>query len=223
MTSSIWHFVRNKRVGPILWLLCFQFPLVEYLVSLGTTFPYSRTDNYISDLGSVHCAVLTSGFTAAAHRVCSPFHNWLNASFVLEGTLAGAGAFFMRKLLPTIKLMRFSLILLYITGVGFAMAGFAPNDVNLPVHYTGAVFALLGGGMGMVLFGAATFTESSTFGLALLTLASGILSLTGTVLLSSGMTLGIGVGGMERIAAYPYLVWLTLTGMYYLARPVASR
>jgi hypothetical membrane protein len=213
------NLLGSKKLGPIFWLLCFQFILVEYLVSLATTFPYSRIDNYISDLGSAHCAVLTSGFTTAVHKVCSPLHDVMNASFIIEGLLIAAGTVFMRKLYPSGKLIGTGLFLFIITGIGFVMAGLAPNDVNLPVHYTGAVMGLFGSSIGMVLIGLGMLVQKQpSTRLALYTVASGVVAIAGTVLLSSGLTLGIGVGGMERVAFYPYPVWMTLTGIYYLRR-----
>ena len=209
----------SKRLGTLPWLLCFQFLVAEYVVSLACPFPYSRFNNYISDLGSVHCAVLTSGFTAASHQVCSPLHVVMNASFVIEGVLIALGAVFMRRLLPAGRAIAIALVLFFITGIGFMMAGFAPNDVNLPVHYTGAVLGLFGASTGMLVVGGAMLAQrSAPTWLAVYTLASGIVASAGTIFISSGVTLGVGVGGIERVAFYPYPLWLMLTGFYYLSR-----
>lgn len=214
----------NRKLGTVPWLLCFQFLLAEYTVSLACPFPYSRLHNYISDLGSVHCTVLTSGFTQAAHQVCSPLHSVMNGSFVLEGVLIAAGVVGMRKLLPKGRAMSAALVFFFfITGIGFVMAGLAPNDVNLSAHYTGAVLGLFGASIGMLVAGAAMLAQNSApTGLALYTLASGITASAGTILISSGVTAGIGVGGIERVAFYPYPLWLMLTGASYLARSGAD-
>ena len=94
------NVTRTNKVGPTLWLFCFQFMILEYWVSLHCPFPYSRLQNYISDLGSVHCSTLSTGFHTAARTVCSPLHAVMNTSFIVEGALISAGALFMRKLLP---------------------------------------------------------------------------------------------------------------------------
>jgi len=219
MSITVDHVSEQRKTGPIIWLFSFQFMLVEYLISWTTAYPYSYFDNYISDLGSAYCADLTSGFTDAVHRVCSPLHNWMNLSFVVQGVLLAVGAVYMRKRFPAMKPIRFSLLLLMAAGVGFVAAGLAPNDVNLPVHYAGAVLALFGGGIGITLIGATLLgQESNGTVFALLTIASGVLSLGGTILLSSGITLGLGVGGMERVAAYPVELWPVLAGAYYLLK-----
>lgn len=219
MSNAADHVSEQGRTGPIIWLFSFQFMLAEYLISLTTSYPYSYFDNYISDLGAAHCADLTSGFTDAVHRACSPLHDWMNLSFVAQGVLLAIGAFYMRHRFPATKPIRIGLLLLMIAGAGFVAAGLAPNDVNLPVHYTGAVLALFGGGIGITLIGATLLGQKSNgTGFALLTIASGVLSLAGTILLSSGITLGLGVGGMERVAAYPVELWPVLAGAYYLLR-----
>jgi hypothetical membrane protein len=141
----------------------------------------------------------------------------MNASFIIEGVLIGAGAVLMRRSLPAERAITIALLLFVIAAVGGVMAGLAPNDVNLPVHYSGAVLILFGGGLGMTLIGGTMLARrSAPMALALYTVASGIVAFAGTSLLAGGVTLGIGVGGIERVGFYPFPIWLTAIGLYYL-------
>ena len=215
--STTFNVTRTNKVGPTLWLFCFQFMILEYWVSLHCPFPYSRLQNYISDLGSVHCSTLSTGFHTAARTVCSPLHAVMNTSFIVEGVLISAGALFMRKLLPPGKMVGVATVLFVIGGIGAVVAGLAPNDVNLRVHFMGALLILFGGSVGMMMVGIATLAQavsSRLFGAY--TLASGLTALAGTVLTFRGITLGLGIGSIERVGFYPLPIWLAITGIAYL-------
>ena len=108
-------------------------------------------------------------------------------------------------------------VLFVIGGIGAVVAGLAPNDVNLRVHFLGALLILFGGSVGMMMVGIATLVQavsSRLFGAY--TLASGLTALAGTVLTFRGTTLGLGIGGMERVGFYPFPIWLAVTGIAHL-------
>ena len=45
----------------------------------------------------------------------------------------------------------------------------------------------------------------------------GIITLVAVVLLGAKVYLGLGAGGMERIIAYPLIIWAIGTGAYFMA------
>lgn len=214
LTARLW-------IGPALWVLCLQFFVSEFIVGRAWPSPYSMANNYISDLGSVHCAVLhgISAVKLNIHPVCSPLHSWMNGSFVMLGFLVAAGTLLTGGLFPAGKLTRVALALFVVTGIGYMLVGFAPNDVNLPVHYGAAAVSLFGQNIGMILLGIAlSRSDGSMRVLGYYTLLSGILALTATFLLAANVDLGLGIGGIERVAIYPFLFWLIATGMHFLWR-----
>lgn len=219
MTPSLSPFGRYAKLGPLLWLFALQHVVVENLVSLAWPFPYSRLHNYVSDLGAVNCTALGDDLAATAAPVCSPLHVYMNASFVVEGLLIIIGAVLMRRLFPTGKGAALALLCIALAGVGCVIAGLAPNDVNLTVHLAGAVLILFGGGVGLITLG---FSQRGVSrhpkGAIAVTLACGALILVATMLFIGGVTLGLGVGGMERLAWYPIPLWLALAGAYGLRK-----
>ena len=52
--------------------------------------------------------------------------------------------------------------------------------------------------------------------LAVYSIASGVVGLLATALFVSDLYLGVGIGGMERLAAYPLPLWLFVAGSYFL-------
>jgi hypothetical protein len=73
------------------------------------------------------------------------------------------------------------------------------------------------------LLGAALLVQSrAPRWVGLYTLASGVLGLTATVLFAENIFLGLGLGGMERVAIYPFTLWLTLAGFYLLVSRFAG-
>ena len=70
----------SSRIGPWLWLSCFQFFVAEQITRLGWPGHYSMARDYISDLGSAR----------------SPLHWVMNGSFMLQGLLIFLGAVLVR-------------------------------------------------------------------------------------------------------------------------------
>jgi hypothetical membrane protein len=58
--------------------------------------------------------------------------------------------------------------------------------------------------------------------LSVYSIASGTVGLLATVLFVSGYYLGVGIGGMERLAAYVLPVWLIVVGVSLLKRTSAA-
>jgi hypothetical protein len=90
---------RGPRAGAAVWTLAVQFFVAQAVVQSAWTAPYSLAENYISDLGNTSCGPYA--YSAEVSRyVCSPWHAWMNASFVALGLTIVVGAALVRGALP---------------------------------------------------------------------------------------------------------------------------
>jgi hypothetical membrane protein len=196
-----------RRQGAWLWVFCLQYFAAEAIAAAGFQGAYSFRRNFISDLGSVSCG---------GGAGCSPLHALMNASFVLQGALIFAGSALVWPLFPK-GLARLALGLIAASGLGVAIVGLAPEDVAPGWHYAGAAGNLLLSNAGAALIGVALMREKlAPRAVGLLSLGLGLLGLVGLAALASRLDLGLGAGAIERIAAYPFPLWLAGMGVWLL-------
>jgi hypothetical membrane protein len=181
------------RWGAIAWLLTLQFFAVETVVQLQTGGSYSRADDLISELGASS----------------SPAPLLMNASFVVQGLLIGAGAVLLRPALAGLG-GRLASAFLTAAAVGVLLVGFFPLDGQEDLHQAGAGLHLLGGGLALLTLAYAVRPRSEALGTALALL--GLLSTAMTVFVAVGITSLLGDGGTERASAYPIPIGLALAG-----------
>jgi hypothetical membrane protein len=122
-----------------------QFLVVHLIVQLAWPEPYSWTANAISDLAAVGCGP----WPGDGRYVCSPLHDWMNASFVLLGLLFVAGLA-LTGLLSRNGLSWPSRVFLVLVGIGFVLAGLSPADVNEEVHVLAALIIFFCGNLGLL-------------------------------------------------------------------------
>jgi hypothetical membrane protein len=195
----------SRRWGGALWVGCLQFFAGEAIAAAGFAGSYEYRRNYISDLGALSCGA-----------GCSPLHALMNASFVLQGVLIFAGAFVVWPLFST-RLERLALGLAAASGLGVALVGLAPEDATPAWHYFGAAENLLFCNAGAALMGVALLREGTApRALGLLSLAFGLVGLAGLGGLAVGHDFGLGVGGVERVAAYPFPLWIAGMGAWII-------
>lgn len=192
----------------MVWASSIQFFVVQAVVQSAWTTPFRLTTNYISDLGNTTCGMFPAGST---NYVCSPWYAWMNASFVLTGVTTLLGAGLLRDALRSSRWGLASLVMVGIAGLGFVLVGLYPENVNFPPHNLGAGLQFVCGNLGQVAFGIAMLRRSR--GLALTSIISGLVGLLATALFVTGNHRPLGVGGMERLAAYPLPLWTTVTGL----------
>lgn len=191
------------RTGAALWIGTLQFFVVEAVVQSRWPTHYDRRNYYISDLGALHCSRASDG-----RFVCSPWHALMNASFVAQGALIAGGALLLHHVWA-ISSTRWqastATALLASAGVGIALVGLAPEDTVHAVHAAGAAanFAAGNAGLLMLLF----VGRGASRPLPLLSgVWAGVLGAVGLAALASFLTgsyWGLGVGGIERVIAYP--------------------
>jgi hypothetical membrane protein len=199
--------LNKTKLGAWLWVLGIQYYLVQFFVARGWLVPFSLKRNTISDLGNNVCGQYGS------HYICSPAHTWMNLSFILIGICQAAGAILiyqnMKKSCP--RNLGFGFLVL--AGSGSILVGLFPENTTSGLHLTGAVLSFLFGNLALVLLGLSLKMPPA---LKIYTLASGYIALAATVLLINSWDLGLGTGGMERLAAYPQTIWLIIYGAYAL-------
>ena len=181
------------RGGALAWLLTLQFFVVETLAQLQVDVSYSRVDDTISALG-------TAG---------SPAHLPMNASFVLQAVLIGAGVLLLRPALPG-GAGSSAAVLLGASAVGVLLVGVFPSDGHAALHAFGAVLHLLGGGLGLIALAHTLRRRSEALGTVLALL--GLVGTGMTVFFLTGVTDYLGRGGTERAAAYAIPIGLALAG-----------
>lgn len=168
----------KKMAGALFFVASIQFLL--FLVITEALYPdYSVSENYISDLGVGPTALI------------------FNLSIIVLGLLILAGTYYLHQ---AFKFKVLS-ILLVLTGIGAAGVGLFPEDMGA-IHGIFALVAFLFGGLSAIASYKVLDSPLSYFSVVL-----GIVALVALVLFMSGVYLGLGVGGMERMIAHPVLLW----------------
>ncbi|MFC8128247.1 DUF998 domain-containing protein [Streptomyces sp. NPDC057302] len=211
----------TARIGYAAWIMgVVQFFVIHVIAESAWAKPYSWARYNISDLGNAHCALQAEPET---RYVCSPEHGLMNGAFVALGALLvvgvvltgadqwrrGAAAITARTLLAA-------------GGVGFVLAGLAPADVNENQHVLGALLIMALGNIGLCLAGPGS-SAGVPRPLRWATSLMGATALVAFGLFLSGHYLGLGMGGMERVAAFPLLAWALAAGVLGLIRPAPRK
>lgn len=186
---SVMKQVNSKVAGALIFVGATQFILCMLIAEC--IYPgYSVSNNYISDLG----------------KLDAPSAPIFNTSVFVLGLTVVAGAYFLRK---TIK-SRVFLCLLILCGVGAMGVGIFPEDFGL-IHFVVSLIAFL--------FGALSAIASYKFQkvpLSYFAVVLGVISLVALILFGPEVYLGLGKGGMERMIAYPILLWAIGFGGYLI-------
>ena len=208
---------RVARVGVAAWVVgVLWFYLAQLIVGARWSQPgYSWSTNNVSDLGNVHCQMWAEDGHAAQY-VCSPLHNLMNATFILEGLVIIFGLWVIGSLWKKSISAHASRVFLTLAGAGIIVAGLAPADVSENVHVVlGAFFIFLFGNMGLLVAGKAVNHETLG-GLRRLAPIFGGVGFAGGFLFFSYHYLGLGPGGMERVWGYVVPIWTFIVGGYGL-------
>ena len=177
----------RKVAGALLFIASVQ--CVLGIIIAEALYPgYSTSENYISDLGVGPSALI------------------FNSSVFLLGVIAAAGTYFIQRTLGS----RLFSVLLILTGVGAMGVGLFPETFGI-LHAIPSLITFLFGGLSAIMSYKLQKPPLSYFSVML-----GALSLVALVLFGSGTYLGLGKGGMERMIAYPTLLWGVGFGGYLI-------
>ncbi|WP_369254633.1 DUF998 domain-containing protein [Geodermatophilus amargosae] len=191
--------------GAVAWLLTLQFFVVETIAQVRSVLPYSRSADVISALGDA----------------VQPASSLMNASFVVQAGLIGAGAV---ALLPALRgrAARPAVALLGVAALGVLLVGVFPRLTSPALHTAGAALYLVGSGLGVMALAYAVRPWSEALGTTLALL--GLFGTAMTVFYGAGVVGFLGEGGTERAAAYVLPVAMALAGpsLWWLGRTRAE-
>lgn len=196
---------RYPLVGPVIWILSIQYFVIQIIVAHAFKAGYSLRFNTISDLGNSACG------TYSGRYVCSPSHNIMNASFIMLGITMAAGSLLIYQEFKRDRGILLAFSLLAIAGLGTLIVGFFPENTISFMHILGASLPFLLGNVALVL---CSIYLALPRLLRYYTFVSGIFALVALVFFYTGHYLGLGIGGMERLVAYPQTIWLIVFGVY---------
>ncbi len=198
MLCGIMKYSNERLAGTLFFVAASQFVIV--LVVAEALYPgYSIATNYISDLGVGPSAI------------------YFNSSVFVMGLLLITGSYFLQRALNHKILTG----LLVVTAIGAMGVGVFTEDFGT-IHTVVSVIAFLFGGLSAIFSAICSYVHDSTLlktPFSIIAVILGLMSLAALALLGSNMDLGLGVGGMERMIAYPLLMWGAGFGGCLIASP----
>ena len=147
---------------------------------------YNPLHNYISDLGALR----------------APTSTLFNTSVFLLGLLGLAAAYLLRA-----ELGRLEAALLAVTAVGAMGVGIFPEDYGAP-HGISALVTFLFGGIAVITMGVRRGGVYKPLGIAM-----GVIASVALALFVPRVQTPLGIGGVERLIAYPILIFFILYGL----------
>lgn len=196
---------RYPFVGPVMWILTVEYFVLQLIVARAWAHPYSIANNTISDLGNTQCGIY------GGRDVCSPLHSLMNISFILLGSFMMLGSVLIYQEFRETRLALVGFGCMFLAGVGSLLVGIFPENTIGALHTSGAFLPFFVGNVGIIILG---FALALPRGLRIYTILSGAIALVALLFFVTNHYLGIGIGGMERIVAYPQTIWLIVFGIY---------
>ena len=187
----------QKIAGIILFVGAFGFILAMQVSEFIDGASYNVANNYISDLGT-YCTTTC---------VELPSHNLFDTSVFLVGLAIALGSYFLYRAFKN----RIFSVLMILSGIGAMGVGLFPENFATE-HELFSFVVFFFGGLGAI---AAYKIERKP--LNYFSPIIGIFSIVMLVFFLVGNNLGMGVGGMERLVAYPELLWGVGLGAHMIA------
>jgi hypothetical membrane protein len=188
----------NKRIAGLLFIVAVVQYVLVIVISESIYPNYSVMEQMVSELGDWSLA----GNNAAI----------FNTSAILWSILFIAGTFYIHRVLKN----RLFTSLLAICGVGSIVPGFVALNISFEVHGLFAMVAFISAAASAIM--TYKFVKSPLSYISVI-LGVATLSAMGLFMLGQGDSaffLGLGLGGMERLALYPILFWMLGFGGYLI-------
>ncbi len=179
----------SSRIAGLLFFIASSEFVVFLVVSEALYHGYSVAANYISDLGVGPSSVI------------------FNVSIIALGFLVLLGSYYLHRAFHDGLLTAF----LVLTGIGAVGVGVLTENFGL-IHGVMSLITFLFGGLSAV-----WSYRTVRFPFSVLAVILGLGSLLALLLFGTRVYLGLGVGGMERMIAYPILMWGAAFGGYLMA------
>ena len=208
------HSAHYPKLGPILYVASIQYFAVQLFVALQWRPPYNLSRDTISDLGNTACGTWNGRY------VCSPFHNVMNASFVVVGITMALGSVLVSRYFANGRASKAGFAAMAISGLGVIMVGIFPENSVPALHGLGAALPFVLGNASLIILALSLKIPAP---LRLYFFLSGVMALLGLVAFASSHDLGLGEGGIERVVAYPQTLCLIVIGFYLAARSSARQ
>ena len=178
----------KQNIGAVLFIGTAQFLL--FMIIAEALYPgYSTSANYISDLGVGSTAVI------------------FNCSMVIFGVLAAVSGYYLFFIFKD----KIFAGLMVLAGLGAVMVGLFPETTGIP-HYIGAIMVFFLGALAAIYSYKVLKTP-----FAWLSVILGLISLLALAHIVMQTDYGLGVGGIERMIAYPIIIWTLGLGAYLMA------
>lgn len=215
MRQSPLYKHRLVTIGALVWLSTLQYFIFQPIVAAAWKNPtYNWFRNVISDLGNNVCGQYYD------RLVCSPLHPLMNMSFIALGAATLIGSFCFYKTIAESRTAKLAFVGLMLDGMGTILVGLYPENTVRPLHALGAALVFVVGNFAVLVLSRALRLSPP---MRMYTRITGSIALVAFVLYVSGMNLGLGQGGMERLTAYPQTVWQIVFGIYVLRRRQLKR
>jgi len=205
-------------IGPTMWILSIQYFMVQVIVARAWPTTYSFLHNSISDLGNTACGNYANRAVNNSY-VCSPKHDLMNASFIVLGIFMTLGSLLIYRQIKTDRRILIGFICLALGGIGTIIVGLFPENSVAILHVIGASLPFFVGNVGIAIIG---FSPTLPSVIRKYSLVTGLFSLIFLAFYIFKIYLGIGIGGVERLTAYPQTIWLIIFG-FYIYRNQMSR
>ncbi|MGN6408954.1 MAG: DUF998 domain-containing protein, partial [Curtobacterium sp.] len=144
---------RSPRVeiaAALLWFSSLSWFFAQFAAQTAWRTPYSLVHNYVSDLGATACGHFPVGST---NDVCSPLHAVMNASFVAWGAAWAVGGVLFAAGPALSRGARTAYLLIALGGVGTAVVGFVPENVDFTLHSLAALVQTFAVAAGLAILG----------------------------------------------------------------------
>ncbi len=191
-------YSNGKVAGALFFIGVTQFVL-GVIVSEALYSGYSVSDNYISDLGVGSSAMI------------------FNSSVFLMGLLVIIGAYFLQRA------FRFEVLtgLVILTAIGVMGVGIFTEDFGA-IHGVVSLMAFLFSGLSAIFSVLCSYVHKFPLvkmPFSAISIVLGLMALGALGLFGGQIYLGLGAGGMERMIAYPVLMWGAGFGGYLIIYP----
>ncbi len=188
-------------LGPVIYLAA------EAIAAAAWKSPsYSYADNWISDLGSATAGVFQG------RQLDSPLHAIMNTGFIVQGILFGIATVLLSRTLNG-RPRTFTAVTGTVTMIGYILVGTfhgslqAQQNGTLPLHFTGATLAILGGNVLALVLGLHWRKTSPTRLIGLVSIVLGTFGLASVTALFLTFNAGLPSGAIERGSVYTIVIW----------------
>ena len=197
---------RKSRIGLLLYISSVQYFLIQLLVAIRWSPPYSLSRNTISGLGNTTCGVFNG------RLVCSPLHTVMNVSFVVLGVTMMVGSVLVGSAHSTRRGDKVGFTFVGIGGFGVIFVGLFPENSVSAIHATASALPFVVGNIGVLTLGLSLELPARV---RIFTVLAGVIALVALAFYAGSHYVGLGEGGLERFVAYPQTLWLIVFGAYF--------